>query len=87
MCFLFIYFSPKKWPSTGQLVGHLAKNLVQMIMQRANKITSIAQGIMDFVIMPLKKYSVLNLPNRQAKFLGGFDYRSTSTQISNNIPY
>ena len=65
---LFIYlFSPKKWLSSRRLVGHLAKSLVQMIMQCANKIMSIAQGIVNFAIMPLKKHSVLNLPNRQAK--------------------
>ena len=72
----FIYlFSPKKWLSRGWLVGHLAKSLVQMIMQHANRIVSIAQGIENFAIMPLKKHSVLNLPNRQATFFGGFNYR------------
>jgi len=80
---LFIYLlSPKKWLSTGRLVGHLAKSLVQMIMQHANKIMSIAQGIMDFAIMPVKKHSVLNLPNRQVRFFGGFKYRSTLRQNS-----
>ena len=38
-----------------------------MIMQHANRIVSIAQGIVNFAIMPLKKHSVLNLPNRQVK--------------------
>ena len=81
----FIYlFSPKKWLSKGRLVSHLAKSLVQMIMQHANRIMSIAQGIVNFAIMPLKKHSVLNLPNRQAKFFGGFNYRSTPRQISNS---
>ena len=66
---LFIYlFSPKKWLSSERLVSHLAKSLVQMIMQHANRIVSIAQGIANFaMIMPLKRHSVLNLPNRQVK--------------------
>ena len=83
----FIYlFSPKKWLSSEWLVSHLAKSLVQMIMQHANRIVSIAgQGIVNFAIMPLKKHSVLNLPNRQAKFFGGFNYRSTPRQISNSL--
>ena len=54
-----------------------------MIMQHANRIVSIAQGIVNFAIMPLKKHSVLNLPNRQVK--GDFNnYRSTLRQISNS---
>ena len=36
-------------------------------MQHANRIVSIAQGIENFAIIPLKKHSVLNLPNRQVK--------------------
>ena len=68
---LFIYlFSPKKCLSTGWLVGHLGKSLVQIIMQRAKTIMSITLGIMDFAIMLLKKNSVLNLANRQVKFFG-----------------
>ena len=84
-CTFICLFSPKKWLSRGWLVGHLAKSLVQMIMQHANRIVSIAQGIENFAIMPLKKHSVLNLPNRQAKFFGGFNYRSTPRQISNSL--
>ena len=84
-CAFICLFSPKKWLSRGWLVGHLAKSLVQMIMQHANRIVSIAQGIENFAIMPLKKHSVLNLPNRQAKFFGGFNYRSTPRQISNSL--
>ena len=84
----FIYlFSPKKWLSRGRLVGHLAKSLVQMIMQHANRIVSIAgQGIVNFAIMPLKKHSVLNLPNRQAKFFGGFNYRLKYCTVPQMIP-
>ena len=81
---LFIYlFSPKKWLSSERLVSHLAKSLVQMIMQHANRIVSIAQGIVNFAIMSLKRHSVLNLPNRQAKG----DLTTEVLQDKFQIPY
>ena len=83
-CAFICLFSPKKWLSRGWLVGHLAKSLVQMIMQHANRIVSIAQGIENFAIMPLKKHSVLNLPNRQVKGDLTTDWGSTLRQISNS---
>ena len=83
-CAFICLFSPKKWLSRGWLVGHLAKSLVQMIMQHANRIVSIAQGIENFAIMPLKKHSVLNLHNRQVKGDLTTDWGSTLRQISNS---
>ena len=53
-------------------------------MQHANRIVSIAQGIENFAIMPLKKHSVLNLPNRQVKGDLTTDWGSTLRQISNS---
>ena len=64
---LFVYFLLKSGcPGDGWSATWL-KAWFKMIMQHANRIVSIAQGIENFAIMPLKKHSVLNLPNRQVK--------------------